>query len=666
MARLFPPDPEGGRGPEGRLASLLVRALGPDEDHWIWFRPTLPAPGRGLRPSLVLLGLPYGLFVLEVAPWRRSEITGGTARSLLVRQESVLAAHRPRPEVLAKAAAEFLTARLRSRGEPRGPLSAGWGAAYPNLSRAEVDRLGAEGLLDPGRTLAREDLTAKTVMAALARLAPKPPAARLELPTRERIRALIEPQLHFLDLRESASVGESAVGEAGGSTAGPPMPLMPAMSPLPGFWLDRKQERMARELASPRTLVYGPAGSGKTVFLVARAQYWLDRKPDARVLFTCYNASLASHLRGIFAAKGLPPDDTRLTVRHYHDLCGRFLGLSDIHEQPPDFYAALEPRVLRELAVRENASDYDCILVDEGQDFTRRMIEVLVRWNASGGEITVVCDPAQDVYGRWRPDNLGPLRDPAVEHLVDCYRNTAPIFALALEVLPAETRRTMGLSRLELTRPEDLGRDGPPPELRRLLGLDDLVSLLADLAREFERGGRPISDLAVLYPDRGAIRDFPDLLRKSRWRAAADPRYLVPAEEEASGLSEVVQGTLHPTSDRDDVPPSDRPHFAEALELELRARGIPAEWISRDFASKAGYDITRPRLTLSTVHSAKGMDFHTVVLLGAESLSVKPGRTRERAQALLFTGITRARERLILPYFESEGWVPEIAARLRL
>jgi hypothetical protein len=277
----------------------------------------------------------------------------------------------------------------------------------------------------------------------------------------------------------------------------------------------------------------------------------------------------------------------------------------------------------------------------------------------------LVSDPAQDLYGRWRADNLAPLREPAVEHLVDCYRNTAPIFALALQVLPGETRHAMGLTRLELTRPEDLGRDGPPPDLRKLEGLDDLASLLTGLAGEFERESRPISDLAVLYPDRGAIPDFPLLLRKSRWRAAGDPRYQVPAAEEPSGLSDVVLGTLHPTSDRDDVPPSDRPHFAEALEGELRSRGVPTEWISRDFASKAVYDIRRPRLTLSTVHSAKGMDFHTVVLLGVESLSGKPGRTRERAQALLFTGITRARERLLLPYFQSRGFVPEIAAQLQ-
>jgi len=452
-----------------------------------------------------------------------------------------------------------------------------------------------------------------------------------------------QERIHFWDLRE-----EPVSGEHPGS----------------GFWLDRKQERMARELASTRTVVIGPAGSGKTVFLVARAEYWLVRHPEARVLFTCYNASLAAYLRKLFAARGIAADDARLTVRHYHDLCGRFLGLSDIHEQPPDFYAALEPRLLRELSLRDDVVGYDCVLVDEGQDFTRRMIEVLVRWNAPGGEITMVCDPAQDVYGRWHRDNVGPLRDPEFEHLVDCYRNTAQIFGLAMDVLPLEIRREWGLTRLEMTRPEDLDRQGPSPSLERLSGLDDLADRIVDVARELSGLRVPLSDLAVLYTDRRAILDFDTLLLASDWEAASDPRFQESAENEEVLEREVVSGTLHTGSDRDDAVPLERAHFAGALERELKRRGLPAEWVSRDFASKSSFDVSRARLSLSTIHSAKGMDFHTVILVGAESLPVRAGRSREKAEALLFTGITRARERLIIPYFQNVGWVPELRERL--
>jgi superfamily I DNA/RNA helicase len=339
--------------------------------------------------------------------------------------------------------------------------------------------------------------------------------------------------------------------------------------------------------------------------------------------------------------------------------------MADIHERSPEFYATLEPKVLQEMARREDTPVFDCILVDEGQDFTRRMMEVLVRLSAEGGEITVVCDPAQDIYGRWSVDNLAPMRDHATEHLVDCYRNTAPIFALALAVLSEATREAMGLNRLGLTRPEDMKRFGPAPELVSLEGLDDLITLIHGITQEFDARGTSLGDLAILYPDRHAIPNFAGRLKHSRWQSAADPRFVRATEDAVEDPADAAFGTLMPDTERDLGVEPEPAHFADALERELRGRGIPVEWVTRDFASKAAYDISRARLTLSTVHSAKGMDFHTVILLGAESLAVKAGRDRDRAAALLFTGATRARERLVIPYFVDRGWVPELRERLR-
>jgi superfamily I DNA/RNA helicase len=569
---------------------------------------------------------------------------------------------KPHPEHQAREIAFAVRDRLETRlpaSEDAPPV--GWGVVFTGMSRRDLDELKRRGV--PFRSEAVVSLddiegaeAGKTpLLQTLRRLREAPFRGELEPRTRERMRAVIEPQLHFQDLRDDTLA-------PGPSAAPPRKPAVDTEEKLPGFWLDRKQERMARELASPQTLIYGPAGSGKTVFLVARAQYWLDQKPDARVLFTCYNASLASHLRRLFSRRNMLADGKRLTVLHYHDLCGTLLGVDDIHERSPEFYASLEPKVLQTLGRDDTTAGFDLILVDEGQDFTRRMVEVLARLVMGGGEITIVCDPAQDIYGRWDIGNLAPLGRHDVEQLVDCYRNTAPIFALALSVLSPEVRAAMGLSRLELTRPEDLDHEGPVPELRELAGLEDLMALTGDVAAGLENEGVPLSQLALLYPDRRAIPGFGELLRAAGWRAARDLRFQSePPEEEPR---EPAMGTLHPQSDRDDVPVSDRPHFAQVLEQELCARGMPAEWMARDFASKAAYDITKPRLTLSTVHSAKGMDFHTVILLGSESLTVKPGRDGNRAASLLFTGITRARERLVMPYFADEGWVPEIRSRL--
>jgi GTPase SAR1 family protein len=678
MARLHPANLDGltpTRGEE-QVFAHLKRMLAPDAEHWVWYEP-LVAGKRGRRtPDFVILGPAHGVVVLEVKDWSEPSVVRGDAADVWVR-DGEGERRETHPEKQAREASYAVRDALsrvpqlkHEAGEHEGQLvlPVNYGVAFPHMTRRDVARLAKRGVpIHPDKCLTREDLErqddegARRLLAGLKRLCDVCFPFELDDALRNRVRTTIEPQTHFFDLREE-TVGDAAHAEV--SVASTPVTRVP-LPEFAGFFLDDKQERMARLLASPRTLVYGPAGSGKTIFLVARAHYWLDQKPDARVLFTCYNSSLASHLRSVFAVKGIAPDGERLTVRHYHELCGAILGMADIHERSPEFYATLEPKVLQEMARREDTPVFDCILVDEGQDFTRRMMEVLVRLSAEGGEITVVCDPAQDIYGRWSVDNLAPMRDHATEHLVDCYRNTAPIFALALAVLSETTREAMGLNRLGLTRPEDMKRFGPPPELLPLEGLDDLITLIHGITQEFDARGTSLGDLAILYPDRKAIPNFAGRLKHSRWQSAADPRFVRATEDVVEDPADAAFGTLMPDTERDLGVEPEPAHFADALERELRGRGIPVEWVTRDFASKAAYDISRARLTLSTVHSAKGMDFHTVILLGAESLAVKAGRDRDRAAALLFTGATRARERLVIPYFVDRGWVPELRERLR-
>ncbi len=464
MARLHPANLDGltpTRGEE-QVFAHLKRMLAPDDEHWVWYEP-LVAGKRGRRtPDFVILGPAHGVVVLEVKDWSAPSVVRGESTDIWVR-EGENERRETHPEKQAREASYAVRDALsrvpqlkHETGEHEGQLvlPVNYGVAFPHMTRRDVARLAKRGVpIHPDKCLTREDLErqdeegTRRLLAGLKRLCDVCFPFELDDALRNRVRTAIEPQTHFFDLREegagdaehAAAVGAARAGlipDTTGAAETPPTGgAQVTRVPLPefaGFFLDDKQERMARQLASPRTLVYGPAGSGKTIFLVARAHYWLDQKPDARVLFTCYNASLASHLRSVFAVKGIAPDGERLTVRHYHELCGAILGMADIHERSPEFYATLEPKVLQELVRREDTPVFDCILVDEGQDFTRRMMEVLVRLSAEGGEITVVCDPAQDIYGRWSVDNLAPMRDHATEHLVDCYRNTAPIFALAL------------------------------------------------------------------------------------------------------------------------------------------------------------------------------------------------------------------------------------------
>lgn len=191
--------------------------------------------------------------------------------------------------------------------------------------------------------------------------------------------------------------------------------------------LDRNQ----RALAETRTetgyrRIKGPAGSGKSLVLAARAaKLACDGKT---VLIVTYNKTLWHYLRDLVArgssGKGWMDN---ITFVHFHEWCkdvcieaGREddysrmmmpiaeiqnLGLDPREEQrrlspllKPIMNEVL-PNLARQAALSDETVKYDAILVDEGQDF------LPLWWNAlrgicqSNGEMLLVADATQDVYG---------------------------------------------------------------------------------------------------------------------------------------------------------------------------------------------------------------------------------------------------------------------------
>ena len=99
----------------------------------------------------------------------------------------------------------------------------------------------------------------------------------------------------------------------------------------------------------------------------------------------------------------------------------------------------------------------------------------------------------------------------------------------------------------------------------------------------------------------------------------------------------------------------------ESLLEAVEARGVMARWVARDTTSKRYFDITTDSVCISTIHSAKGLDFSHVFLLGMDRL--QPEKPRQRR--LAYVGMTRAREHLTLAICGREGLVPLLAAAER-
>ena len=94
--------------------------------------------------------------------------------------------------------------------------------------------------------------------------------------------------------------------------------------------LDLRQERNARSIGEGHRIVYGVAGSGKTVLLIARARL-VAEDPAKRLLILCFNRALAEHFQEIFRGSG------NVSALNFHAWGGRH-GVQFQLDEDEDIY----------------------------------------------------------------------------------------------------------------------------------------------------------------------------------------------------------------------------------------------------------------------------------------------------------------------------------------
>ncbi len=148
----------------------------------------------------------------------------------------------------------------------------------------------------------------------------------------------------------------------------------------------------ARQLEfSPfRLRVIGTAGSGKTQLAVAEFRAALAA--GLRPLYVCYNRPLADHMRGVLGEAGY--------VANFHMLCDTF---SRETGRVPDYRDPATWQTMEDAVARAPLPDhwrFDVVIVDEGQDFSERWRDVVLKLLRPNGRIVWLEDPMQNLYGR--------------------------------------------------------------------------------------------------------------------------------------------------------------------------------------------------------------------------------------------------------------------------
>jgi superfamily I DNA/RNA helicase len=274
--------------------------------------------------------------------------------------------------------------------------------------------------------------------------------------------------------------------------------------------LDLRQERNARAIGNGHRIVYGVAGSGKTVLLIARAKI-LAEVPEKRILVLCYNRLLAQQLATALSGyRGVK-------VMTFHGW-GVSAGVEFLEGEKD---AAYGERLL--VRLQSNSSlrgQFDAVLIDEAQDWPCPWFQCakLALREPETGDLLIVSDGSQSLYRKrdfsWTDAGIH-ASGRVINRMFDLdrnYRNTAEILRVAstFATWPAGSPHEMPAL---LIGPDTAVRSGADPLLIQLDDAASEVHYAAGLIETWLRGGLEIggrhqrikpSDIAVLYPRRRA------------------------------------------------------------------------------------------------------------------------------------------------------------------
>ncbi|MEY9935994.1 ATP-dependent DNA helicase UvrD2 [Streptacidiphilus sp. MAP5-3] len=344
-------------------------------------------------------------------------------------------------------------------------------------------------------------------------------------------------------------------------------------------------------------------------------------------------------------------------------------------------------------------SQYQHFVVDEYQDVSPLQQRLLDLWLGPRSSICVVGDASQTIYSFTgaTPDYLLGFRarhpDAEVIKLVRDYRSSPQVVHLANGLL-SQARGQAAQHRLELVSQRDPGpelayveypdepaeAEGTAKRIRALLDSGVRASEVAVLFRvnaQSEVYEQALADQGIAYQLRGAERFFerPEvreagMLLRGAARAgggAVDPLL----EETPERLADQVRAVLSSRGFTPQPPSGSGAvrerweslaalvRLAEDFETARHAAQQPAdlaEYVAElDARAAAQHAPAVEGVTLASLHSAKGLEWDAVFLVGLTEgmMPITYAKTDEQVEEerrLLYVGVTRAREHLGLSW----------------
>lgn len=403
---------------------------------------------------------------------------------------------------------------------------------------------------------------------------------------------------------------------------------------------DRTQRHGAITVLNGPQRIRGLAGSGKTVVLAMKAALTHLRNPEARVVYTFNTKSLYQHIRRLITRfyrqfHDQDPDWNFLKVMHAwggQATPGVYSEACQLHQMSPVTYGDVSTyREPFDTAIELLTKDrkirpiYDYIFIDEGQDFPVSFIRLCSKLTSSRRMVwaydefqtlfETVAPSIAKVLGDEGDEDARKLEEDTVLH--KCYRNPREILVLAHALgMGIYSKRIVQMLENE-EHWQDIGYNVVEGEFKQ--GSQIVID-------------RPIENSLASLSDPAGIDEIVKMTISKDYE---------------SELESVVKGV------RADLDSGLLPHdvmvigindyavkeYLFDLSVRLRKAGIEANNVHgdsfslRDFAQEG-------KVTLTTVHKAKGNESHSVHIAGIGALF---RRHTVRNRNVIFCGMTRAK-----------------------
>ena len=373
--------------------------------------------------------------------------------------------------------------------------------------------------------------------------------------------------------------------------------------------LDLRQERYAQKIGEGHRVIYGVAGSGKTIILIRKAKLLHEEEQNFRILLLCYNVMLSE----VFNQELKKSEYPRIDVFHF-DGWAKQNGVRRFFNEPVETDEELGER-LHELLKSKNGDyrKYDAILIDEGQDFPPIWYKCVLTAmkDPNDGDLLIALDENQSIKrkGEYIWKNMGIYvqgggRSSNIKLGLDKnYRNTRQILELAhnFAVLNKESA-----SNTFKVIPSCAMRDGLKP-------------LLIRCNNHADEGFKTVNFVKQLLSST-KIND-------------AQPYGLHPEEI----------GILYPRSTEDDK------KIIRWIVTNIK-EFAPCVWLSEN--SNARTKVRDEGVKIQTIASSKGLQYRAVILIFSDLLPMNnfDQTILEKEQKLMYVALTRPEDFLVVTY----------------